>query len=129
MPFHAIIASTSAVSRSFNNRPTASLETCWYLIAAVAGIALVWIGLYVWERIRKQLARRDATPLSLFRDLCAAHELGRNEQALLETVVERNRLEHPAVVFVAPALLREMAGGGDAAEYARLARKLFGAHA
>lgn len=126
-----LLASTSGVSKSFNERFGASLEKSWYLIVVVIGFGLLWAGLYYWECFRRQTVRRDATPQSLFRDLCAAHELNRKERALLEALVERKNLEHPAVAFVVPALLREMQteSGPEAADYARLARKLFGAHA
>lgn len=125
-----ILASMKSVSQSARNSPTASLEHSWYLIVAVVVIALTWAWLYYWDRYRKDSLKRPATPQSLFRELCAAHRLSRQEQALLEAIVEREGLEHPAVVFVAPALLRSMAaaGGSRAAEYAELGRKLFGPH-
>ncbi|MEX0717915.1 MAG: hypothetical protein WD066_15075 [Planctomycetaceae bacterium] len=132
MRTEALVAATrpADISRGANERPSASLEKSWYLIVVVLGIGLLWAGLYYWERYFKRTVRRDATPQSLFRDLCAAHELSRGERALLEALVERKRLEHPAVAFVVPALLLEMQAedGDQAAEYARLARKLFGPH-
>lgn len=119
----------SAVSRGAQAKRSISLADNWFLIAAVLGIAAVWIGLYFWDKHRKRLKRASSSsPKSLFLELCQAHQLNRTERSRVAHVAAEKQLSHAGLVFVDPLLLQDFAQGDDPEheEYALLLRKLFG---
>jgi hypothetical protein len=122
-----LLAAVESVGRPFGRGAGASLGEYWYLVVAIADIALLWAGLRWWERNRRRANPAEPTPRSLFLDLCAAHRLSEAERALLERAAARRRLEHPAVLFVVPSLLRDAAAvdAANATAFARLEAKLF----
>jgi hypothetical protein len=67
----------------------------------------------------------------LFVELCKAHELTLAERSLLMKVINLSHLTQPTLVFINPEIIGTMteSGNTEAAEYAKLSRKLFAEHA
>jgi len=107
---------------------SSSLSGNWFLIVLVAGIGLLWLGLYYWDKYRKLKDEEGSDPASAFSDLCGVHQLSRMERSLLRNVASSKKLEQPAIVFVDPEILsaftRTNSTKGQA--YAALEKKLFG---
>jgi len=103
----------------------------WFLLVAVIAIALFWLLLFYWDKFRKQFAKRVDNPQLLFVDLCKVHGLTLAERSLLIKVVNLSHLTQPSLVFIDPGIIGTMteSGNSQAAEYAKLARKLFAEHA
>ena len=110
---------------------TGSASANWFLLVAVIAIALLWVCLFYWDKFRKQLAKRADNPQMLFVELCKAHELTLAERSLLMKVLNLSHLTQPSLVFIDPGIIGTMTESGnlEAAEYAKLARKLFAEHA
>jgi hypothetical protein len=108
-----------------------SLQDNGILVVTVLAIALFWTGLYLWDRHRKSTVRLLTGPRGLFQELCQVHRLSPTDQALLSKAADRKQLDQPAVIFVDPRILSEFATSPhpEAADYARLSEKLFGASA
>ena len=103
----------------------------WFLLVAVIAIALLWVFLFYWDKFRKQFAKRVDNPQMLFVELCKAHELTLAERSLLMKVINLSHLTQPTLVFINPEIIGTMteSGNTEAAEYAKLSRKLFAEHA
>jgi hypothetical protein len=103
----------------------------WYLVCAIAGIAVFWVALHYWNRYRDKLVLPGRRLPPLFLELCEAHQLSRAERTLLLKAVESSRLTHAAAVFVDERILRRLidAGGADGPPCAELLAKLFGSAA
>ena len=103
------------------------------LLSVVAGIAGIWLVLYLWDTRRRaekpQVAL--ATPPGLFQQLCRKHQLSESERRLLEQAATGCQLEQPDRLFIDMSYLQQMcrAGGPEAAGYAALLERLFGATA
>ncbi|MBW3541723.1 MAG: hypothetical protein KY476_15755 [Planctomycetes bacterium] len=97
-----------------------------YLLWALAAILAVWLVLSWWDRKRQVPAAAPHSSEALFLELCRAHRLSAEEQALVRSVAARQGLNEPALAFVRPEAFRNPAGG-DAAAVAQLAQRLFGA--
>ena len=67
----------------------------------------------------------------LFVDLCKVHGLTLAEKSLLMKVINMAHLNQPSLVFIDPGIMGTMteSGNPEAAEYIKLARKLFAEHA
>lgn len=115
-----------AVSR-WLQRGALSDGTTLFLLTGGA-ILLVWIGLYAWEWARRRTPRPLTGAHALFHELCLAHRLSVAEEDLLSRAAERRRLAQPGLLFVDPRILGELAQSAkpEAAEYRRLAERLFG---
>ena len=99
----------------------------WYVLAGLIAIAVVWVGLFVWERNRRRSLQRRTDPKSLFIELAERHNLSDAEQALLWKAAQRKYPDQPAVVFVDSAVLKEAAAtrGADSRAYSVLLSQLF----
>lgn len=113
------------------SKRSSSWSENWYLIVAVLGIALFWIALYFWDRYRKQIIYSDDSEKALFLELCRAHQLSRAECTILLRAVRAKSLQQPALLFVDPTLLLQLAfsNSTDAASYSQLSKRLFGSAA
>lgn len=100
----------------------------WFIFAAIVVIGLFWIGLYYWDRLRKQGKRQTDSSGSLFAELCTAHQLSRSERAILTQAARANRVEEPALLFVDPALSEQTLNtvATDPGQSQALAKQLFG---
>lgn len=110
------------------SRRSNSFEENWIVLLVIGGIAALWIGLYVWDWLRKEDDPTPDVPNSLFIELCRAHRLERGERELLARLAEAQDLAQPALLFVQPAILTA-AGRSDLPEapvFAGLGRRLFG---
>ena len=107
-----------------------SLEENWIVLLVIGGIAALWIGLYVWDWLRKAEEPAPDVATSLFVELCRAHRLERGERELLARLAGQRDLAQPAMLFVQPAILAEAAAGAmpEAPLLAGLAKRLFGEH-
>jgi hypothetical protein len=75
-----------------------------FLAGAAAFILLVVIAL-LWRRMTQRPAKTfacDSRP-RMFRELCAAHRLGRSDRKLLKRIAAARGLTNPALLFVEPA--------------------------
>lgn len=110
------------------SKRSSSWSENWYLIVAVLGIALFWIALYFWDRYRKQIIYSDDSEKALFLELCRAHKLNRAERKILLKAVQAKSLQQPAILFVDPTVLLQLAfsNSTDSASYTQLSKRLFG---
>lgn len=98
-----------------------------WLIAAVCGIAGLWLGVRWFERRWSLRGLTSHDPWALFAMLCDAHGLSRHERKMLRTAAA-----HDATaccrLFIDPTMLHQfaIATSETAAEYGKLNRKLFG---
>ena len=75
------------------------------VLALFIGMALVcWMLSRLFDRQPSQ--RTYFSRRSLFRELCRAHQLDRADCGLLRLLARRNRLTHPATVFLRPELFQ-----------------------
>ena len=100
----------------------------WALAAIGVGAALlIWL-LVGLQRLRDRRLKSNH-PQHLFQDLCAAHRLRYGDRHRLHLLAFAHQLESPAVVFVRPDLFQKSLLPkelqSEAAEYGRLAKKLF----
>lgn len=109
-------------------RNTGGITDHWFLIVAVVTIIGFWVGLYYWDRHRKQVRRGGDTPKALFLELASVHRLSRADRSLLWNASEAAKLEQPATIFVNPDILAEISAGNreDAGAYEQLRERLFG---
>jgi hypothetical protein len=103
-------------------------NSSWVWVVAAALIGLAWFALSRWNQYRAGDAKGKGSAKGLFADLASAHRLTRIERSLLSEAAAAQELRDPAMVFVDPQALRGLAASKDAkaAEFAALARKLFG---
>jgi hypothetical protein len=100
------------------------------LLAAVGG-GFVFVALAVlirrWRRWRQ--SQQDA-PGRLLKELCTAHRLRARERRLILQLAAHQQLEHPATLFLEPALWERDRSGEvgvrRSRELAALAQQLFG---
>jgi hypothetical protein len=120
-------ADLAEAARAMNrySRRSGSVVENWPIFAVIGAIALLWAGLYYWDKHRKTIVLESKTPQSLFDELCRVHKLSRADIALLAKASVMDRLKHPATAFVDPGVLRraEISDGGDG--YRRLRLRLF----
>ena len=132
MDIIGILANLDAfeAGRRYLERPGSSSAN-WFLLVAVIAIALLWVLLFYWDKFRKQFAKRVDNPQMLFVDLCKVHGLNLAEKSLLMKVINMAHLTQPSLVFIDPGIIGTMTDSGnpEAAEYGKLARKLFAKHA
>ncbi len=125
-----LLANTD-LGRSFSrySRRSGSLSENWFLVAVFVAIPVLWGALTYWDKYRKRHAPSGNNPKSLFLELCRAHTLSRADRSLLLKAAETRRLKQPAMVFIDPAILRELAAArsADAGAYRQLAKKVLGA--
>lgn len=128
-PIVAQIASTAEISEKLNRwiRPSGSTSEGGILILILVAIALLWGGLYFWDRWRKSktpgMGRED-----LFLQLCNLHNLSKRDRHLLRTVAKTLRVDQPAMAFVDPNLLLKFAESDpdSSLDLRHLADRLFG---
>jgi hypothetical protein len=133
MPVHWILVAANPVGESLKNyqKHSFSFQENWFVLVVIGGIVALAIGLYYWDKYRKQFIRRansEGSPKSLFLDLCNLHELTRAQCALVRHAGEVKQLADPTLTFLDPDILRQLGrgNGGDSAAYAELQVKLFG---
>ena len=124
------LTASNDLARSFSDytRRSSSLTDNRFLIGVFLAIGLFWIGLYYWDKHRKQIRRDGHNPKSLFLELCRSHQLSRSERSLLLRVAEMKQLNQPTAIFIDPAILGSLAASSSsgAGEYKALLEKLFG---
>lgn len=105
-----------------------TLTQNWFLFLAIAGILLLWAGLWYWDKYRNQFVGLAKRPTSLFLELCQAHRLNRAQRALLYKIAEARQLSPPSRIFLDAAALRgaAQAGGPESTSCGALLAKLFG---
>ena len=121
-----VLAESTRPAASFH--VAASLVENWYLVLAIAGSALFWIGLHYWGRYRDQFVWPGQRLQPLFLELCEVHQLSRPQRALLLKAAETNELRHAATVFVDPRILGRLAAtaGPERTMHQELMTRLFG---
>jgi hypothetical protein len=90
--------------------------------------AVLWAGLMVVNSIRTRRGELRQSSEGMFLELCAAHRLDRAERQTLLALAATLPAAECCRIFLDPQYLddKSAAGGPDAAEYQRLADKLFG---
>lgn len=122
----ADLAEAARAMDRYSQRSGSILEN-WPIFAVMGSIALLWAGLYYWDKHRKAIVLESKTPQSLFDELCRVHKLSRADITLLTKASVLEKLKHPATAFVDPGVLRraEISNGGNGFRQLRL--RLFGA--
>jgi len=128
MIYPALTAAANFVDAVRRHNTSGSGGRGWLVFVAVAVIGLFCVGLYFWDRMRKQQNRRGGISGSLFAELCAAHQLGRSERAILTQAAQTSRVEDPALLFIDPVLFEKTLKtvATDPGQSRMLARQLFG---
>lgn len=126
MHYWVLLANTSEISQAVARhlRNSGSLRANWEIIAALIGIAIFWCMLYYAEAWIGRLRRLKRAPRSLFNELCAAHQLTRQERSLLAGIARSLNIRPEAVIFVDHRILRRVVDVDEA--HRQLAGKLFG---
>ncbi len=128
MDIIGILANLEAfeAGRRYLVRPGSSSAN-WFLLVALIAIVLLWVLLFYWDKFRKQFAKRADNPQMLFVDLCKVHGLTLADKSLLIKIINMAHLTQPSLVFIDPGIIGSMTESGEpeAAEYIKLARKLF----
>ena len=89
------------------------------LAILLAVITLAWI-LSRFAR-RQDIHVRSNSPRALFRELCAAHNLERQDRGLLKRLAKHHQLAHPAMLFLEAARFEPAAiPAGMASQTARV---------
>ena len=119
--------SFKAVSDYMLNSPTLKYDLM-FIVVAIAGLCLVWAGISLWDRFRANSNSDKPLHVSLFVELCQAHQLEEDETLWLTSVAERRHVDDPARLFYKPLVLESELGADSAnALMARtLLSKLFG---
>lgn len=91
-------------------------------------IAGIWITLILWERYRHAHNSLPKPLLSLFEELCVAHQLGPQEVSLLTDAAQECHLPGPAHLFLQPECFDRLCtpGAPKADLYGQLRERLFG---
>ncbi|QDU06964.1 hypothetical protein V202x_03090 [Gimesia aquarii] len=125
--FVSILAAghTDEVSRAFRNRGL--LQENWLFISIAIVVGMVWLALFLWEKIQLQRKATADTPQGLFYDLCKTHRLNRTDTNSLFKVASENYADQPAMIFIDPGILNDYIGeaGSDRKYYETLAERLF----
>lgn len=125
--FVSILAAghTDEVSRAFRNR--GMLQENWLFISIAIVVGVVWLALFLWEKIQLQRKATADTPQGLFYDLCKTHRLNRTDTNSLFKVASENYADQPAMIFIDPGILDDYIGeaGSDRKYYETLAERLF----
>ncbi|QDT94951.1 hypothetical protein V144x_03850 [Gimesia aquarii] len=125
--FVSILAAghTDEVSRAFRNR--GMLQENWLFISIAIVVGVVWLALFLWEKIQLQRKATADTPQGLFYDLCKTHRLNRTDTNSLFKVASENYADQPAMIFIDPGILNDYIGeaGSDRKYYETLAERLF----
>lgn len=92
------------------------------LAILLAVVALAWI----LSRFasRQDLHVRSNSPRALFRELCAAHQLERQDRGLLKRLARHHQLAHPAMLFLEAARFEPTALSARLASQASRLEKL-----
>jgi hypothetical protein len=95
---------------------------------ALLAVILFWVGIYVWDERSKRVKIPEEKSESLFQQLCKTHRLNQQQRTKLLTAAKQCELAEPAVVFVDPKVLSQLAGddSGESRAYAELGQQLFG---
>lgn len=99
-----------------------------FLISWMGLIVAFWVGLYYFDKWRKNRSGLVGSAKSLFLELCRTHGLSRKERSLLLRAAKLYQPLEPAVIFVDPQILArcEKAPSPEKEGYAGLSAKLFG---
>lgn len=99
-----------------------------HVAIVVISAAALCGGVLLVDRIRTRYAVRKQSPLGLFSELCAAHQLDRTERNVLWSAAETLPESECCRVFIDGAILAGLSASNspDAAEFAWLTKKLFG---
>jgi hypothetical protein len=118
------------VSNSVNRwyRRSGSLSENGFLGVIILAIAMLWVGLYLWDRSRKPWKRTANDREGLFSQLCDLHNLSKRDRLLLINLAKAQKLDQPALAFVNPRILLAFAKNspGMSAEVRSLVDRLFG---
>ncbi len=71
------------VAGQYFNRPMGDRFVGGWWFAAIGAVGFLWMAIYMVDRRRRQAEQDKLTPSSLFDQLCLAHELTSEEQAML----------------------------------------------
>lgn len=109
-------------------RNSLSLESNWTWLVAFVSIALLWIGLFFWDKHSRPARSPAARAGSLFIELCETHGLTPQQRSSLLAATKKDHLAEPAVVFIDPRIVGRLAESesNDTGAYAALHQRLFG---
>ena len=71
----------------------------WVGILAAVALTMFWLSRHVRQQ---ETPRASRNPRTLFRELCSAHGLNRDQRRLLTQLADAHQLPHPAALFLEP---------------------------
>lgn len=89
------------VASEYINRPMGDRFVGGWWFAAIGAVGFLWMAIYTVDRRRRQAELDKLTPSSLFDQLCLAHELTSEEQAMLRKFAGTDETE-ACKLFVDP---------------------------
>ncbi|MFN0197636.1 MAG: hypothetical protein ACKVT0_12905 [Planctomycetaceae bacterium] len=116
-----------SISRYLNGHNSSSKDI-WFIVLAVAAIAILWTGLALWDRFQSSRKREKQRLQTLFAELCDAHHIPSADVTILKQAAEIYGLSDPASLFFTPQVLSSYSEIGESAEQIMsLHQRLFGA--
>ena len=116
-----------SISRYLNEHKTSSKDI-WFIVLAVAAIAILWTGLALWDRFQLSRTRKKQRFQTLFDELCDAHHIETADATLLKHAAEQYGLSDAAGLFFTPQALSSFSEDGVPTEQiVSLRQRLFGA--
>ncbi|QDT64443.1 hypothetical protein [Calycomorphotria hydatis] len=112
-------------------RRSSSPQAQRILFIALLAIGSFWVGLFLWDRLRKKIRLIQEQPLgndTLFGRLCHAHQLEGHDITVLAAAGKAVSVVEPARIFIDPDLLQKYATQSpkQAATINRLMIRIFG---
>ncbi len=115
-----------SVSRYLNEHTTSSKDL-WFIVLAIAAIAILWSGLALWDRFQANRKQKNLRLQTLFAELCEAHRIQPLESELLKHAAKRYGLSDAASLFFTPQALSALSEIGiPSDQIGELRRRLFG---
>ena len=105
--------------------PEGQNHTVAFVIGGLV-LALVWAGVYLFDRRSKRKAAATKVDRSLFGDLCSSHGLNAEERTYLEAVAKQKQVDPPVAIFVRPEVIEPLKGGPQGAMWTTIAGKVYG---
>ena len=108
---HASVAAIDAVDsyrRGMYGPPPGQASYVKPIVIGLSILAVLWCGVYFYDRwTKKQLAGKKRQR-SLFGDLCSTHGLTVKERQSLEALAAQQQVEPAAAIFIRPELVQAL---------------------
>lgn len=132
MSWHTLLLAATEVNPfevagEYFNRPMGDRFVGGWWLAAVCAIGVMWAAIYLVDRRRRLADQEKLSPTSLWDQLCLAHELTAEEQAMLRRFAGADEVE-ACKIFVDPRRWRGLPSqAADRLMLESIQMRLFGA--